>query len=269
MSWEWFTNLMTIFTNGLTSTAYVNTIVNTTNLYVLIQNGTANLMLSTNGTNMGGTFKMLTGGTTPPLQVLTSNLTTALIVNTNGNFGINTNAPQFNEHINGTIGAHGLSTNGTVVSYIGRLNTDELVETAVVTGGGTSSGQWLGNLATATGITLGIYKYASLVSQAGVSAGTTNTSLLVYPASNFTITGLGISTTTVTLGTGTNITAAIQTNGVDAFTVVLTGNASRTHALVSAKSISVTTNDYVNIRWTADGNVASQAYNGSVSYTIP
>ena len=80
LSWEWFTNLMTIFTNGLASQGYVNTAVGTTNAYVLTNNGVAYTPVIYSGTNtalasnqVASTIKGVTGQTNNLLEWGTNN----------------------------------------------------------------------------------------------------------------------------------------------------------------------------------------------------
>jgi hypothetical protein len=148
---------------------------------------------------------------------------------------------------------------GTVASSELRLGVSSLPSTGI----------WMGGAGNSVAITAPIYRYAQVSGNNGTSPSVTNTSVAQAVIANCTVTGMAFNSTTILLGTGTNITVAFQTNGVDAFTATLTGNASRKTCFAFGQSIAVTTNDTINIRWTCDGNVAGQNYSSSVSYTIP
>ncbi len=128
---------------------------------------------------------------------------------------------------------------------------------------------WVGQNVSAA-VTLGVYRYAPVSGTSGLTVSSTNTLAANIAAANFTVTGLSFYTAnTAILGAGTNMTIAFQTNGIDACTFTLTGNASRRVAYLLGQSIPVTTNDNFNLRWTADGNIASQTYGTTVTYTVP
>jgi len=111
---------------NLTSSAYGDSDIAgwlaTSNSFVKIQNGTANALIETNSTLIGAVARPATGATTPAFAVGNTNLSsTNLYVGTNGNVGINTNAPSVPLEVTGPSGTANILTvtsNGNPIVHI-------------------------------------------------------------------------------------------------------------------------------------------------------